>query len=112
MTRYQINSQQYSIHVGYDRPLRTFFATVEDLNLSDEENYLLLWIGTSYDEIRSIAQLQNQIADYCSLPDNIIIKLEQDKSEPFEPSYVQSLAEYLFTKATTQTQADLKAESD
>ena len=114
MTRYKINSKQYSIHVGYDQPLRTFFATVEDLNLPNDEddNYLLLWIGRNYDEIRTCAELAQQIAQYCSIPYKIITKLENDSREPFEPSYTQSLAEDFFGKAIAKLEADLQAESD
>ena len=97
MSRYRINSSKYSIDVGYDQPLRTFFAVVEDHDLAEAEDQdsVLLWVNNDYDEIRSIAELANLIAKYCSIPYEIMVKLEDDSVEPFEPSYVQSLAEHL-----------------
>ena len=129
MSRYKINSNRYIIHVGYDQPLRTcllrlyaeetsaqavrFFATVEDPNLpEDDPNYLLLEVGTNYDEIRSVAELAQSIADYCSIPYSIVTKLEENSIEPFEPSYIQSLAEDLFKRALLEIKSDFEAESD
>ena len=113
MSRYKINSDRYLIYVGYDQPLRTFFATVEDPDLpEDDPNYLLLWVGTNYDEIRSVAELCQSIADYCSIPYSIITKLEDDSRQPFEPSYIQSLAEDLYKRALLEIKADFETESD
>ena len=97
MSRYKVNSNEYSIHVGYDQPLRTFFAVVEDHDLPENESDdgILLWVGTDYDEIRgSVAQLAQSIAKYASIPYRIVVRLEEDSREYFEPSYTQSFAEH------------------
>ena len=97
MSRYAINSDKYSIHVGYDQPMRTFFATVEDPNLPEDEDSLLLWIGTKYDEIKLVDELQLSIADYTRLNDEIIQNLEADSKQPFKSTPLQQLTENLFS---------------
>jgi hypothetical protein len=107
MSRYKIDSEQYLIYVGYDQPLRTFFATVEDLNLCEEdEGELLLWVGTGYDEITDLNQLDCLISEYFSIPDEIILKLDEDSKQPFEPSPFQIQAETFFAPLLEQ-QRDL-----
>ncbi|MBW4533194.1 MAG: hypothetical protein KME09_04590 [Pleurocapsa minor HA4230-MV1] len=96
MSKYKIDSEQYLIYVGYDQPLRTFFATVEDLNLSEDEDGLLLWVGTDYDEITDLNQLDCLVAEYSSIPDEIILKLDEDSKQPFEPSPFQIQTETFF----------------
>ena len=93
--------------------MRTFFAIVEDPDLpEDDRDCPLLWVGTQYDEIRSVAELAQYIADYCSIPYGIVTKLEEDSRIAFEPSYIQSLAEDLFKRALLEIKVDLEAESN
>jgi len=97
MSRYKIDSDKYLIYVGYDQPLRTFFATVESLDLPEDENSLLLWVGTSYDEIKSVDGLQQSIADYGSLSSQILQNLEADSKQSFNPTPLQRSTENLFS---------------
>lgn len=105
MSRYKIDSTKYFIAVGYDQALRTFFAVVEDPDLPEEE-YILLWVGTTYDEINSVSQLRQSVADFCSIPDEIAIKLSEDSAEHFEPSNLQSFAEHLFNQGTAESDSN------
>ena len=43
-------SDRYEIIVGWDAPLRSYFAQVEDLVLArqGEDDTLVVWVGTSY----------------------------------------------------------------
>lgn len=99
MSRYQINPYQsdlYLIYVGYDQPMRTFFATVEDQTIAEDEDSLVLWLGTSYDEIIDPQQLGQLIAGYASIPESVLTQLKNDKRKPFSPSPLQAWAEDLF----------------
>ena len=101
MSRYEIEStnNNLEIMVGWDAPLNTYFCYVIDLNLqaklkeSKEEEVIdpvLLWVGTTYDEILTVGDLCDKIPDYVTIPPEILGNLKQDANEVFEPSSVQS----------------------
>jgi hypothetical protein len=70
MSRYPIPAYDpnYFVVVGWDAPLTTFFAQVEDLTIDDKQAALLLWIGDSDLAIPTINQLQAEIAPYATIP--------------------------------------------
>ena len=101
MSRYQLDSKQYDICVGWDQPMRTFFAIVQDPDLPEDEDSdeddLIAWIGNSYDSIKSVKQLQGLLTPYGgTIPKDIASSLKQDSKEPFTPSSLQVSMEKLF----------------
>ena len=100
MSKYRIDSDRYLINVGYDQPLRTFFATIEDPSLPDKD-CLLLWVGNSYDEITTLNQLYVVTCNYFTMPDDIILKLDRDSQQPFQPTPLQIQTENLFNHNQT-----------
>ncbi|MEO0869823.1 MAG: hypothetical protein AAFY17_15575 [Cyanobacteria bacterium J06642_11] len=91
-SRHQIEHDKYDVWVGWDSSLDTFFATVEDLELDEEDGAILVWIGTVPGEYRDIqtfktaftVQLEaNGIAD-ATITDELAQQLQADydKSPP------------------------------
>ncbi len=99
MSRYKIQSPNPNLEivVGWDSPLNTYFCIIEDLSIEPPENEedeeidpIVLWVGSNYDEVLSLEDLCDKIADYATIPSDILDKLKQDSTESFKPSFVQS----------------------
>lgn len=90
--------ENLEVVVGWDEPLRTFFAIVEDFSReeTDEQDTVLLWLGTTYDEIKDISELQRLLAPYATVPDDIVRQCQQDSGQPFNPSPLQRQVESWF----------------
>lgn len=106
MSRYVIAAKdphQHICFVGYDPPLRTYFAQVlgretfepEELRdtaleelVFDDEN-MRLWIGTTPAEITDIVGLQSRIAEYAVIPEAVRLRLEQDQAQRSELTPLQ-----------------------
>lgn len=105
MTRYKIPAitSNHEVVVGWDNPLRTLFAQVQDLvleeqaELDDEIDPIILWIGTQYDEHQNLEHFQAAIASFAQIPDDVIQQLQKDMAEAksYRPSPLQSLVERL-----------------
>lgn len=91
-SRHPIKHDQYDVWVGWDSSLDTFFATVEDLTLDEEEGSMKVWMGTVPGEYRDLqtfetafmAQLEvNGITDV-TIADELAQQLQADydKSPP------------------------------
>ena len=63
------------IVVGWDPPLRTFFAQVFS---GDDGSDLILWTGTSFDEIPDPREVVDQVRPYAQVSDNLISMLADD----------------------------------
>ena len=100
MSRYNIepNDSRYLVTVGYDPPLQTFFAMVNDLEREDDEEDEgpLYWVGTSNKEITTVQDLQESIREYAILDDDMIGQLEVDHIHAEPPSHLQKLMIELF----------------
>jgi hypothetical protein len=88
----------HQVIVGWDQPMRTFFASV--INTVAQENEegedVLLWLGTKYDEYKDINEIAVPLADYAVIPDDILIQCQQDAQVSFSPSPLQQLTENIF----------------
>jgi hypothetical protein len=75
-------SKQYDVIVGWDPPMETFFAQVEDLILArrDDDNALVVWVGTSYREIIRPEDLAVHVARYAILTDEDLAILRADRA--------------------------------
>ena len=75
--------RHWRIVVGWDTPLRTFFAQVweqyvdESPGLEDREE-LELWLGLETGEIDDIEELEELVEPYGPIPDRIRDALERD----------------------------------
>ena len=87
MSRYQLPvlNANHNVVVGWDDPLETFFAQVED------DNDMILWLGADPREpkITDIAVLREELKEYAIIPDNICENLHQDYLNKHEPTAFQ-----------------------
>ncbi len=83
MSRHTIPSfnQRYEIVVGWDWPLRTYFAQVRDNEAIDDEHPIRVWVGGSFDEVQAPEELREPIAAYGALTDNVFAILRADRGE-------------------------------
>lgn len=88
----------HQIIIGWDQPMRTFFVSVVDTVAEEKEEgeYVLLWLGTKYDEYKDINDLAISLADYAIIPDDIILQCQQDALVSFSPTPLQQLTEDVF----------------
>lgn len=99
MSRYIITGYdpRYSIALGWDAPMTTFFAQISDLTIDEEESDpIVLWVGDTDMAIPTINQLQAAIAPYAILPPEIIEQLQADYDQTWTPSPLQQLNRRLF----------------
>ncbi len=73
-------TQQYNIVVGWDWPIRTYFAQVLYIDAIEREDHIRVWIGTSFDEIQTPEELRQPIAAYGALTDDMIACLRADRA--------------------------------
>ena len=94
MSRYNIPSQNpaLTIIVGWDNPLQTFFAQAFDPSVEDEAEADLLWIGTAFQEIPTVAALQAQLTGWAIIPPDIVDRLIRDQQAATPPTPLQRWA--------------------
>lgn len=74
-------SKQFNVTVGWDRPMNTFFAQVEDLKVSDDDgDPIIVWVGTSHSEFLRPEDLQPHIAAYATIPEETLVVLRADRT--------------------------------
>jgi len=103
MSRYRIPAQDpaLTVIVGWDNPLVTFFAQAFDPSIEDEAEADLLWIGTTLREIPTVAALQAQLADWATIPPDIVARLTRDQQTATLPTPLQRWALQLVYDAGT-----------
>jgi hypothetical protein len=91
MSRYQIPTihRTHEAFVGWDAPMTTFFAQVFDRNVKDRDEQLLLWMGDDDLAIPTLQHLQDAVADYATIPTNILTQLEADHDQAWAASPLQ-----------------------
>jgi hypothetical protein len=94
MSRYSIPAQHaaLTIVVGWDNPLQTFFAQVFDPSVEEDEEADLLWIGTAPQAIPTVAALQAQLADWATIPADVVDRLSRDQQAATPPTPLQRWA--------------------
>jgi hypothetical protein len=82
MSRHDIAARdtKYTITVGWDRPMRTYFAHVKDWTL-DEDEEMVLWVGGLFDEVKTVTHLAEAIARYADLTDEMVATLLVDRQK-------------------------------
>lgn len=66
------------IAVGWDRPLRTFFAQVLRID-DDGEDDVIVWVGTACEELTTAAAAVAVVAPYADIPTDLAAQLETDR---------------------------------
>jgi len=85
-TRFRLKGRKPSVTVivGWDRPMTTFFAQVWDAPGEDshyEDGNLLLWLGTSFSEVRKVDDLTAAVEPFVTLPAELTAKLSTVKAK-------------------------------
>ena len=103
MSRYNIPSQNpaLTIIIGWDNPLQTFFAQAFDPSVEDEAEADLLWIGTAFQEIPTVAALQAQLTGWATIPPAIEERLTCDQQAATPPTPLQRWALQLLSDVGT-----------
>lgn len=100
MSRYSIpaNDPRYRCTVGWDNPLETFFAQVEDREAEDDsEEQVVLWRGAlPTDKILTVESLAEAIKDYGVIPEHTATKLRLDYENRRPPSPLQQHLRSIF----------------
>jgi len=92
MSRHTIEcfSARFYLVVGWDRPLHSFFAQVEHLELSDEDDdRIVVWVGASFAEIPTPEALQPHIAQYAIISDEMLARLRADRAATLDKGDTQ-----------------------
>src|SRR5712691_1435752 len=81
MSRYTIAAlhPQHTCVVGYDLPLGTFFVQLSDQTLPTAEEQLLLWVGTTPEEIPTVQTLATALHEYAVIPADVWQRLESEQ---------------------------------
>lgn len=80
MSRHDIPARdpKFTVTVGWDRPMRTYFAHVRDPSL-DEDDEMVLWVGGTFDEVKTLDELVAAVHPYADLSEDMVTKLFYDK---------------------------------
>lgn len=94
MSRHTIRAktpERHEITVGWDRPLRTFFAHVHDRDIlrridaeeisEDDEDPIILWVGGKHGECPTVEELAQRLEPYADIPAEIRAVLAEDKTQ-------------------------------
>ena len=94
MSRYHFPAQdpRFTVVVGWDNPLATFFAQVFDPSIEDDDEADVLWIGTAPQAISTVAALQAQLAGWATIPADIVDRLTRDQQAATPPTPLQRWA--------------------
>lgn len=82
MSRHSIPARSlgYSVVVGWDPPLMTFFAQVEEENPADEDDAVVLWLGGQDREYTRPEDMIEPLAPYAELTPDMIEALRADRA--------------------------------
>jgi len=89
----------FTVVVGWDNPLATFFAQVFDPSIDDDDEAYVLWIGAAPQAIPSVAALQAQLAGWATIPPAIVAQLTRDQQAATPPTLLQRWARQLLDGA-------------
>ena len=94
MSRYSVPAQDpvLTVIVGWDNPLATFFAQAFNPAIEDEAEADLLWIGTAFQEIPTVAALQAQLTGWATIPPDVVDRLTRDQQAATPPTPLQRWA--------------------
>ena len=82
MSRHEIPAldQSLSVVIGWDNPLQTFFAQVARSAAADDDDHMLLWVGTEPREVITVEDLARHLAAFADLSDETAAQLRADRA--------------------------------
>jgi hypothetical protein len=98
MSRHCIATEPFEIVVGWDPPLQTFFLQILDLT-RDEEQEIVLWLGTRPGELPTVADLEAALASHATLTPELRQTLEEEKARSTKPTALQRLVIEMFNQS-------------
>jgi len=94
---------QHTCVVGYDPPLGTFFAQLWDQTLPAAEEQLVLWVGTTLEEIPTVQALASALHEYAVIPADVWQGLENEqRTLGFRPNFGTRLLQVLQRRCTEE----------
>lgn len=99
MSRYILPGKKHNhqIVVGFDNPLQTYFAQVEELQEDlNKDPKILVWVGTSYEEIADVEKICNCVSEYGNVPEYVKTRLKEDYQLRSPPAPLQTKLIKLF----------------
>ena len=90
MSRYRVPAHEarYTIHVGWDPPLETFFVQVFDTT-DDDDAACVLWEGAGFQALPTVEAVQRTLQPYATLPPATRTRLRDDRAHTAPRSPVQ-----------------------
>lgn len=93
MSRHDVTGKDPALEiiVGWDNPLQTFFAQVLRPACDDEDDSVLVWVGTAWQKCPSPDDLVTKLAAYADLSEEQLSRLRLDRAEAAQtrPSALQ-----------------------
>jgi hypothetical protein len=86
MSRYTITALDpaLTVAIGWDKPLSTFFAIVTDERINEDDDRVLLWIGTDNAEIPRPEDLAASLAPYAVITAEDVATLRADRARDLD----------------------------
>jgi hypothetical protein len=79
MSRYELETEEYRVIVGWDDRLQTFFGQVWALPEGDDsDGPPEFWVGVRWKELPTAQHLIEALGDYETLPEDVVEDLEDD----------------------------------
>jgi hypothetical protein len=87
MSRYAAISKdsRYSVTVGWDNPLQTFFATL----IPVDESIDVVFLAGSDDDCLTVEELVERTKDHLEIPEHVVERLRMDEQTKRPPSALQ-----------------------
>jgi hypothetical protein len=79
MSQHYIDTPQYEVVVGWDRPLQYFFGTVFDKKKAPSHEVVFATLELPGGGIDTVERLSDVLRPYLSLPDDLLNCLEEDR---------------------------------
>lgn len=82
MSRHEIPAKRpgFTVIVGWDNPMMTFFAQVEDEAAGEDDDPVVLWLGGHHREVLRPEDLAAPLAPYADLMATHIEQLRADRA--------------------------------
>ncbi len=92
MSRYTFagNKPGRSITVGWDNPLKTYFAQVWEAG-GPASGELRLWVGPGRERVTTVESLAGLLAPYGNIPRRVVSQLKDDQGQRHEPTPLRRL---------------------
>lgn len=81
MSRHHLKPKNldHDVVVGWDPPLATFFALVQDLRAPEDDDPSVHWAGWNTGELPTVERLAESVAPYAEIPMEMRLRLAADR---------------------------------